>query len=155
MGPPPSRSSNIPWRLVIGIGFVAIFAIGGAIASRGTTTASALDVGDCFENPGFGDFSSVEDQDCDAPHEIQIYGRVQNPAPSVLDPTGSDSAGLACEEMLFEIFASEHIQDPLIVIPEDFSLGLFSDTGPSRGDDVLCAIESASGGLVGSVLPDN
>ena len=155
LGPPPKRGSNVPWRLVIGIGAVAIFAIIGAIASRGTTTASSIAVGDCFEDPGLEDFASVKDQDCATAHDIQVYARVKD-VPAGLIASGStdpQSAGSRCEEELFDVLSSPQASDPSVVIPDDAIMTWFGDTDVSRSGDVLCAIESPSGALVGSVVP--
>ena len=70
--PPPRQGRRIlgmrPLRAAMLAGFLVLVAVAG-ISSIGTTSVSSLGVGDCFESPGFGDITLVNDQDCDGPHE--------------------------------------------------------------------------------------
>ena len=151
--PVQSAGSNVPWRLVIGIGVVAVLGIIGFISTRGTTSASNLGIGDCFIDPGFGDVDRVEDQDCELPHEVQIFAELKDvPASQATTfAQGASSAGFRCEEELFRVLGE--LTDLSVEIPDDVRMGWLAEEGPSNVE-VLCTIESPSGGLVGSVLGD-
>ena len=133
--PPPRQGRRIlgmrPLRAAMLAGFLVLIAVAG-ISSIGTTSVSSLGVGDCFESPGFGDITRVNDQDCDGPHEAQIYAVVE-------------ASSLFADEPCLTAFLE---LDPERVdrLPDDAEFGALSDDATT-----LCLVESPSGQLVGSL----
>jgi|GEM_PF-1426327 len=153
---PASKLNKIPWGPVVAAVVVGIFLLIGFFAGRGTTGADDIALGDCFEDPGLGDFSKVTDQDCALPHDIQVFATVRaSPLtfPSLSD-SDSDLAPPNCEDKFFElVFEGGILDDPSIVVPDDAVLGEIGERGTNFGGTNFCIIESPSGALEGSIVP--
>lgn len=128
---------RVPWRPILIGGAFVIFAFFGWLGSRGTTSGSSLDVGDCFAIPDL-EFTSVTDQPCDAAHEAQIFAEV--------DAIDSEDGFEKC----INAFIAETTVD--IDLPEDFALDMLSIDGRAGSTDWFCVLTSPSASLVGSVV---
>lgn len=135
---PPTRS--LPWGAIIKYGGIAAIALVVWLASRGTTSARHIDVGDCFAMPDDGSFSSVDDQDCAEPHEAQAFAELE------MSGNDIDAATQHCLELLIANSAAGDLPD----LPDDFTIAIISD---EDGDNAKCIAGSDSGNLVGSLVP--
>lgn len=115
-----------------------------------------MEVGDCFADPGLEGFERVTDQDCAGPHDIQVFAEVFGSTRSTSTTVPGLSATSQCEERLIDIMADETSPffDESVIIPEDVTMGGIYEEGESFGSSVFCIIESPSGGLVGSIVPE-
>ena len=69
-------------------------------------------------------------------------------------PGNQFTAGAECKEELSVVFSSDHMATPSIVIPDDTLINEISDTLETGVGAVFCILESPSGGLLRSVLPE-
>ncbi len=127
----------------LGIGAVLIG--GGWIASLGTTSADALDVGDCFILGEAEEIDRVDTPDCSEAHDSQVVGLVEvasnGPYPGFIDPYWD------------EVFAECESQAALTItdgdaLPADIQLEILTplEDGWDRGDrGSICVIFSPSG----------
>jgi len=122
---------------MITIGIVVVIGGFALINGLGKTSAGSLDVGDCFEDPGNGEFSSVTDQDCGEPHDIEVYAKFSG-------------IGTNCGSEFADLVATGVLENPAITIPDDTVVGEIGEEG--GGGESLCFLQSPSGGLVGSVV---
>ena len=150
LGPPiqPVRAGKMPWRLIVAA-IVGVSVLVGAFTDgdTGTPSVTQLAVGDCFETPRNGDFTRVANQDCAGAHEAQIYAQVS------VDRDKQFSAGDECSAELIAVLASVRGNDS-IVLPADTVIRQISDVQVSGIGSAYCTIESPSGSLVGSLLPE-
>lgn len=125
---------NIPWKMVLRIGIPLLVVAGFGISQIGSTAADDLEIGACFELPNGDDaFSSVKDQDCEGPHEAQLYSI----ALAVL-------AESDCETRLMPLIENYDL-------PDDWFVGSIIDED-EKEPVAQCLIGSESGQLVGSLL---
>ena len=59
-------------------GLIALLVVGGALVFsvfNSSKDIDALDVGDCFADPGLFDVATVETIDCSEPHDMELFAR--------------------------------------------------------------------------------
>ena len=141
--------SAIGRGLLIKAGIFGVLLVVGLILARGTTSASALEVGDCFIRGDGVDITTLETPDCTEPHDSQVVGLVEVQGPEAY-PGPADPYW---EEVFFQCqLAAASTMVNIDFLPQDTQFDFFhpQERGWDRGDrEVICVIHAA-GGLSGS-----
>ncbi|MDH6180489.1 hypothetical protein M2152_000671 [Microbacteriaceae bacterium SG_E_30_P1] len=113
------------------------------------TDAFAIAVGDCLNDMGEGEVTTIPKVDCDEPHETEVYG---SSTISDGDFPGNDAivaqADVDCTE-LFANYVGAAAED------SKYSIGYYFPTEESweNGDrEILCYVFDEAGRITGSVM---
>lgn len=134
-------------------GIAAVFLGGGFLLNLGTTSAEALDQGDCFVMSNEIEIDRVDTTDCNDPHDSQVVGVVNVAGPSAY-PGNADpyweTVFARCDEIAFSVLTNFE------AVPSDVRMELFTPLEPDwmRGErESICIMHSPSG-LSGSFIAD-
>ena len=151
-GPGPSKPEI---GKAIGKGFlikgaiVGVLLVVGFIFTRGTTSASALEVGDCFILGDDVEISRLETPDCTESHDSQVVGFVELEGPEAYpgraDPYWEE-VFFQCEDAAFATMTN------IDLLPQDVRVDFISpsEQGWDNGDRESICLIHAPGGLSGS-----
>ncbi len=133
---------------VVGFLVLGLFAL---IFLRGTTSATALETGDCFILPTADEISRVDSPTCAEPHDSQVIDSVEVPGPDAypneLDPYWQAVLD-QCEIRMLNLVINGDL------LPEDTRLEILTpvEAGWNRGErETTCILHSPSG-LQGSYI---
>lgn len=136
---------------VLKFGVAGLFLFGGWFGTRGTTSAEALEVGDCFIMTQATEIDRVDTPDCSEPHDAEVVGLVEVAStgdyPSELDSYWEQVYDACGAEMFANITNVD-------AMPDDTQFELFTpnEAGWNSGDrESICIVHSPSG-LTGSVI---
>lgn len=151
-GAPKKRS--IGKALGVKAGIFGVLALVGLVATRGTTSAAALEVGDCFVMSDSTEIARVETPDCSEAHDSQVVGIVEVASvgeyPGDTDPYW-DNVSDQCSGVAFTTITNGDL------LPVDARMELFTPSEAGWGDgerESICIIHSPSG-LSGSFVGVN
>ena len=128
---------------------LGVLLVVGFIFTRGTTSASALEVGDCFILGDDVEISRLETPDCTESHDSQVVGFVELEGPEAYPGSADpywEEVFFQCEDAAFATMTN------IDLLPQDVRVDFISpsEQGWDNGDrESICMIH-APGGLSGS-----
>jgi len=148
---PQQRKGSFDPRILI-LPAIGLFVLFGWWSNRGTTTAEALEAGDCFLMTDAAEIDRLETPDCNEPHDSQIMGKFDVPSTSSTYPDDNDPYWVTVYDRCVDRVDASIVR--LAELPVDTTVEIFTPTesGWRMGDrESLCVIYSP-GGLEGSFL---